>query len=65
MTMDSKTPSCSIPFDENAACTSCGKYGAYLLDGQRLCADCYEQRGSCCREFGEDDLWRETQKKSE
>src|SRR5204862_3824440 len=52
--------SCEIRFDENTACERCGKFGAYEFDGARLCVDCYETRGSCCPEFGSDDLWRAT-----
>jgi hypothetical protein len=46
-----------VRFDENAACERCGQYGVYLFDGEKLCAACYEKRGSCCPEFGCDDLW--------
>lgn len=45
-------------FNAEAACESCGCFGAYEFDGHRLCGDCYETRGSCCPEFGRDDLWR-------
>jgi hypothetical protein len=47
-----------VKFDEKAVCEVCGRFGAYLFDGERLCAECYEGRGSCCPEFGKDDLWR-------
>jgi hypothetical protein len=47
-----------VPFDETAACGACGRFGAYCFGEERLCADCYEQRGSCCPEFGADDLWK-------
>jgi hypothetical protein len=63
--MDSEKPDCSLPFDANATCTSCGQFGAYLLEGESLCAECYEKRGSCCAEFGGDDLWRARQEKQE
>jgi hypothetical protein len=46
-------------YDENATCTGCGRFGAYLFDGDQLCSECYEKRGSCCPEFGADDLWRQ------
>lgn len=29
-------------------CHACGKFGAYAFDGEALCADCYQARGSCC-----------------
>jgi hypothetical protein len=47
--------------DENVACERCGRFGAYRFDGESLCADCYELRGSCCPEFGADDAWQERQ----
>ena len=47
-----------VKFDDQAVCDVCGRFGAYEFDGRRLCADCYESRGSCCPEFGADDLWR-------
>lgn len=46
-----------VRFNENAVCDRCGRFGAYEFDGERLCVDCYELRGSCCLEFGGDDLW--------
>jgi hypothetical protein len=45
-------------FDPNAVCETCGCFGAFRFDGATLCGDCYEKRGSCCPEFGADDLWR-------
>jgi hypothetical protein len=47
-----------LQFDESAPCSNCGRFGAYLFDGRSLCGDCYEKCGSCCPEFGADDLWR-------
>ena len=41
-----------MTFDDRATCHGCGRFGAYLFDGEHLCADCYEQHGSCCPEFG-------------
>lgn len=46
----------SVRFDERAVCDRCGRFGAYLFEGERLCADCYEMRSSCCPEFGSEDL---------
>lgn len=34
--------------DENAVCESCGRFGAYQFGDQYLCADCYQEQGSCC-----------------
>lgn len=39
-----------VKFDEHVPCEVCGRFGAYLFDGEHLCADCYETRGSCCQE---------------
>lgn len=49
--------SSGVPFNGNATCHRCGRFGAYEFDGDHLCAECYETRGSCCPEFGRDDLW--------
>jgi len=38
-------------------CDECGSFGAFDLGERRLCEDCYRTRGSCCMEFGADDLW--------
>lgn len=57
--MDGKKDDSSLPFDENAACSTCGQFGAYVLDGEKLCAECYVKRGSCCAESGADDLRRD------
>jgi hypothetical protein len=50
--------------NENAVCERCGKFGACEVAGQWLCPACYETSGSCCPEFGADDLWAERDKKS-
>jgi hypothetical protein len=47
-----------LPFDENAVCESCGQFGAYRFGDVSLCQECYTLRGSCCPEFGKDDLWK-------
>jgi len=43
--------------DEKAVCDVCEKFGAYRFGDRILCEDCY-QGGSCCPEFGKDDLWK-------
>ncbi len=43
--------------DENLACEVCGRFGAFRIGDRVLCEDCYEGCGSCCPEFGKDDLW--------
>lgn len=38
-------------------CEKCGRYDAVEIGEHHLCVDCYEEAGSCCLEFGGDDLW--------
>jgi hypothetical protein len=47
----------SLRVDEAVACDECGRFGALHVGERRLCSDCYESAGSCCPEFGKDDLW--------
>jgi hypothetical protein len=35
----------------------CAQNGAFHFGEQTLCQDCYSGAGSCCPEFGKDDLW--------
>jgi hypothetical protein len=51
--------SCNVQFDPAITCDRCGCFGAYAFDTAQLCADCYETRGSCCPEFGGDDMWEQ------
>jgi hypothetical protein len=51
-----KEESKDTSLDENAVCERCGKFGAYHLGESTLCEDCYSGWGSCCLEFGADDL---------
>lgn len=52
-------PVCSPPVaDANATCDECGAFGAFAFDGVKLCVRCYTEKGSCCPEFGKDDLWK-------
>lgn len=46
-----------LGIDETAACDRCGRFGALSIGERKLCPDCREQSGSCCPEFGQDDLW--------
>jgi hypothetical protein len=48
-----------LRYDEAAACERCGKFGAFDVGERWLCATCYEESGSCCPEFGADDLWKQ------
>jgi hypothetical protein len=52
------------PFSEGEPCERCGKFGAYQFDGKSLCSDCYQGCGSCCPEFGADDLWQSAEERS-
>jgi hypothetical protein len=43
-------------------CERCGSPQAEVqCGGKTLCLDCYYLAGSCCLEFGADDLWREVE----
>ncbi len=44
--------------EENDTCDCCGRFGAYGFGDRSLCLECYEEAGSCCPEFGSQDLWR-------
>lgn len=46
-----------LRLNENVVCDRCGKFGAYVIDDRALCPECYAGSGSCCPEFGKDDLW--------
>lgn len=56
---DVPNTSANLNADPNATCERCGRFGAFNVAGQWLCASCYEASGSCCPEFGADDLWAE------
>lgn len=49
-------PACGVALDEAAVCDDCGRTGAYRVGTHSLCLDCYSNKGSCCPEFGRDDL---------
>lgn len=44
---------------DGAVCERCGKPEALACGERLLCAECRELLGSCCLEFGADDLWAE------
>jgi hypothetical protein len=46
-----------LRLDPDARCDGCGVFSAFDLGDQRLCEECWRGRGSCCPEFGKDDLW--------
>lgn len=43
--------------EEEGRCERCGLSGAIEIAGRRFCLACYSDCGSCCLEFGADDLW--------
>jgi hypothetical protein len=45
-------------------CKFCGKPATLEFGDVQLCEECYYLAGSCCREFGADDLWREREEES-
>lgn len=45
--------------DANATCDGCGVFGAFAFGDGKLCLNCYTEKGSCCAEFGKDELWRD------
>ena len=51
---ESKTPPA---LNESVVCDVCGRFGAYRISERWLCQECYTGSGSCCPEFGKDDLW--------
>ena len=50
-------PNSQTHLDDAAVCDVCGRFGAYRLGDRLLCLECYAGSGSCCPEFGKDDLW--------
>jgi hypothetical protein len=38
-------------------CDRCGAANAVKVGARSLCESCYAEAGSCCLEFGADDLW--------
>ena len=50
--------------DSGGICERCGGPESVEIGGHQLCAECYQIAGSCCLEFGGDDLWQEDDAKS-
>jgi hypothetical protein len=42
---------------DGASCDRCGALSPLDFGDRRLCEECYGVCGSCCLEFGADDLW--------
>ena len=53
-----------LTLEPEARCDRCSMFGAFDLGDRRLCEDCYRLCGSCCPEFGADDLWQRDQEPS-
>lgn len=56
--MEAQPHNTALHADEKATCDRCGKFDAFDIAGRKLCGDCYQIAGSCCPEFGADDLWQ-------
>ncbi len=51
-------PECAPKNAGEERCCRCRSFGAKVVCGDlRPCEDCYCLYGSCCMEFGADDLW--------
>ena len=48
-----------LALEPGLRCDQCGSFGAFDLGDRSLCEECYRHCGSCCLEFGADDLWSE------
>ncbi len=49
----------SGPLPEPAVCERCGRPTPMAIGGHNICLECYDVVGSCCLEFGADDIWAE------
>lgn len=45
------------PIGRSTSCDECGSFDAVAIGDRWLCERCYSEKGSCCPEFGKDDLW--------
>jgi len=59
MNKEDENPSTTDPIQ----CERCGKPGAVKFGDHIICEECYGVCGSCCMEFGGDDLWKPIEKK--
>jgi hypothetical protein len=48
-----------LKLDADKRCDEWGSFGAFDLgeSERKLCEECYRGWGSCCPEFGKNDLW--------
>lgn len=51
------------PDDAEHACDRCGRSDTVPCGDRWLCEECIAIAGSCCLEFGSDDLWQDAQEK--
>lgn len=45
--------------EESRSCDRCGGPDALEVGGRSVCEACFALSGSCCLEFGADDLWKD------
>jgi hypothetical protein len=45
-------------------CRFCGRATEIVVGNMPICEECYERAGSCCLEFGGDDLWQQQQEEA-
>ena len=50
---------------ESHSCEKCGGLDGLEVGGRSICEACYSLSGSCCLEFGADDLWKEREGETE
>jgi hypothetical protein len=46
-------------------CKFCGRPTPILIGGMPVCDECYQDAGSCCQEFGGNDLWQRREEESD
>jgi hypothetical protein len=46
-------------------CHFCGRPTTLLFGGMPICEECYQNAGSCCLEFGGNDLWQKREEEPE
>jgi hypothetical protein len=52
-----ESPAAPHPRAGGEPCERCGSLDAVEIAGRHLCDECCSVYGSCCLEFGADDLW--------
>jgi hypothetical protein len=50
---------------ERRTCEKCGGPDGLEVGGRWVCEACYSLSGSCCLEFGADDLWKDREGETE